>query len=123
MSTTSIDKMAKEINKALDEYASLEADKMKKCVKSAATFTKKEIQANAPVRTGAYKKSWTTKKTAEKSNSITMTVYSKDQYRLAHLLENGHAKRGGGRVQGHPHIKPAEEKGAERLEELIKKEL
>ena len=57
------------------------------------------------------KKSWRTKKTAETSNSLTVTVYSKDRYQIAHLLEHGHAKRGGGRVAEKEHIAPAEKNG------------
>jgi hypothetical protein len=70
-----------------------------------------------------YAKSWTTKKMAENSHTLQMTVHSKNRYQLAHLLENGHAKRGGGRVEGKPHIAPAEKNGELLLESLIKKEL
>ena len=73
---------------------------MKKAVKKTATEVKKEISANAPKDTGAYAKSWAVKKTKENSHSLEMTVHSKNRYQLAHLLEKGHAKRGGGRVAG-----------------------
>lgn len=96
---------------------------MKKAVRKTATAVKNEISANAPKRTGRYAKSWTAKKTKENSHTLEMTVHSKDCYQIAHLLEHGHAKRGGGRVPGKPHIAPAEENGAELLESLIKKEL
>lgn len=120
---TSINDMASEIMKGLTEYADLADTEMKKAVKKTATSVKKEISANAPKRTGKYAKSWTAKKTKENSHSLEMTVHSKNRYQLAHLLEKGHAKRGGGRVAGKPHIAPAEENGVEMLENLIKEAL
>ena len=101
---TSIDDLAEEIMQGLQEYADLANTAMKKAVRKSATQVKNEISANAPADTGKYAKSWTTKKTGENSHSLEMTVHSKNRYQLAHLLEKGHAKRGGGRVSGKPHI-------------------
>lgn len=120
---TSIDDMADEIMKGLTEYSELADSSMKKAVRKTATSVKNEISANAPVKSGRYKKSWTTKKVKENSHSLEIIVHSKDRYQLAHLLEKGHAKRNGGRVAAIPHIAPAEENGADMLESLIKKEL
>ena len=120
---TSIDNLADEIMKGLTEYADLTDESMKKAVRKTATSVKKEISANAPKNTGAYAKSWTAKKTKENSHSLEMTVHSKNRYQLAHLLEKGHAKRGGGRVSGRPHIAPAEENGVQMLEKLIEEAL
>ena len=116
---TSVDNLAAEIMKGLTEYADLAEEGMKKAVKKTAKSVKNEISANAPKRTGAYSKSWSAKKTKENSHSLEMTVHSKNRYQLAHLLEKGHAKRGGGRVSGKPHIAPAEENGVQLLEHLI----
>lgn len=120
---TSVDNFADEVMKILHRYSELADSVMKKAVRKTANSVKKEISANAPKRTGDYGKSWVTKKTKENSHSLEMTVHSKDRYQIAHLLENGHAKRGGGRVEGKPHIAPAEEHGAELLESLITEEL
>ena len=116
---TTVDAMADEIMKGLTDYADLADTSMKKAVTKTAKSVKDEISANAPKRTGAYSKSWTAKKTKENSHSLEMIVYSKNRYQLAHLLEKGHAKRGGGRVSGKPHIAPAEENGVQLLEHLI----
>ena len=115
MAGTGINDMADVIMKGLMEYADLAADTVKEAVADSAKTVKKEIQANAPVHTGAYKKSWAAKKTEETASSLTMTVHSKNRYQIAHLLEHGHAKGGGGRVSGKPHIAPAEEKGEKEL--------
>ena len=116
---STIDSLADDIMAGLREYAELADDAMKTAVKKTATSVKKEISANAPKKSGDYAKSWKATKVVENSHTLKMTVHSKDHYRLAHLLEKGHAKRGGGRVAGKPHIAPAEENGAEMLTNLI----
>lgn len=119
----SIDQMASVIMEGLTEYADLATEDVKEAVKKAGTQVKKEIQVSAPQSTGAYAKSWKTKNTKETANSLQVTVYSGNRYYLAHLLEFGHAKRGGGRVRAIPHIAPAEENGAKFLEEEIERRL
>ena len=111
----SIDQMADAIEKELEEYKDLTALEVKTAVKNAGNTVKKEISANAPVKSGRYAKSWRTKTTAETSTKLEGTVYSPSRDMLAHLLEHGHAKRGGGRVRAIPHIAPAEEAGEEKL--------
>ncbi len=120
---TSIDDMTAEIMKGMTEYAELADAEMKKAVRKTATKVKNEIAANAPVKSGRYKRSWTAKKTKENSHTLQMTVHSKNRYQIAHLLEHGHAKRGGGRVAAIPHIAPAEQHGEETLTKLIEKAL
>lgn len=119
----SIDALGKEVMNQLQTYGQLAAEDTKKCVRETGKYVKKEIKANAPKRTGKYKKSWAARDTAETSVSLQQTVYSPSRYMLTHLLEKGHAKRGGGRVRAIPHIAPAEEKGLEKLEKDLKKAL
>lgn len=119
----SVDQMAEAVMEGLLEYAELATDVMKDCVKKAGNTVKKETQAGAPVRTGKYKKSWAVKRQRETSNTLEVVVHSRNRYQLTHLLEKGHAKRGGGRVKAIPHIAPAEEKGIRELEEGIKRGL
>ena len=59
----------------------------------------------------------------EDSQSIDLVVHSRIRYQLAHLLELGHVKRGGGRVQAQPHIASAEERGNEKLVNTIRQKL
>ena len=120
---TSIDRLAETVMEGLREYADLATDEMKEAVVNAGKTVKKEIQENAPENTGAYKKSWTTKKVKETSNALELVVYSKNRYQLAHLLEFGHAKRNGGRVSGKVHSATAEAKGIEQFESDIEKAL
>ena len=121
--TVRIEEMAAEIMRGLEEYADLATEDMKNAVKQAGSTVRKEIQQTAPKNTGAYAKSWRTKTTKETASTMEVTVYSPSKYMLAHLLEHGHAKRGGGRVSAKPHIAAAEEKGEAELEREIQKAL
>ena len=121
--TVSIDEMAAAINEGLEEYANLSAEGVKSAVKKTSKAVKDQINGSAPVRTGRYAKSWKVKTTAESSQSLEQTVYSPNRYMLSHLLEKGHAKRGGGRVRAIPHIGPAEQAGIEMFESLIEQAL
>ena len=96
--TVSVDQLADAINAALQEYATLAAEDMKKCISDAGKTIRKEIRSHAPKESGQYGKSWRVKKMAEDSQTVEYIVYSPKRYFLAHLLEHGHAKRNGGRV-------------------------
>ena len=119
----SIDDMDNVIMKELERYAKLATDDMKDAVENTAKSVKKNIESSAPVLTGRYKKSWAVKNIRENANSIDIVVHSRNRYQLTHLLEHGHAKRGGGRVAGKPHIAPAEEKGKQDLINAIEEKL
>jgi hypothetical protein len=121
--TVSVDRLAETIMAGLTEYSDATTELVKTSVQQVSKDVKREISDNAPKRTGAYKKSWATKKVQETSNSLIMTVHSKNRYQIAHLLEHGHAKRGGGRVAAIPHIEPAEANGIEELKNKIERGL
>lgn len=121
--TIRIDELADTVMKGLKEYAQLAADDLKEDVKKAGKTVKEQIESTAPKKTGKYAKSWTVKKTKETSDSIQVVVHSKNRYQLTHLLEHGHAKRGGGRARAFPHIAPAEQAGTDQLLRDIERDL
>ena len=121
--TIRIDQLADTVMKGLEDYAKLAVDDLKTDVQKAGKKVKEQIESTAPKDTGKYAKSWTVKKTKETSDSIQVVVHSKNRYQLTHLLEFGHAKRGGGRVAARPHIAAAEQAGIDQLTRDIERDL
>ena len=108
--TISIDQLAAEIAKGLAEYSQDVIEKVNISSEKVGKAAVKQLKQTSPKRYGNYAKSWTMKTEPEVGQPHKRIVHVKaPHYRLAHLLEYGHAKVGGGRVEGRPHIGPAEE--------------
>ena len=120
MAKVKIDGLADAIIKELSEYNQEVTDGVKQEVKSVANECKTEIQQNSPKLTGSYRKGWREKTMYESADDIRISIYNKTDYQLPHLLENGHAKVNGGRVEGKPHIGPAEQNAEQKLLNRVK---
>lgn len=115
-----IDGMADAIVKELSAWSKEIVGALKEEVQAVGEDTAKELRQTSPKRRGAYARDWASKVTYDDWQDIRVTVYNKRHYQLTHLLENGHAKVNGGRVNGIPHISVAEENAARDLEKKVK---
>jgi len=115
----SIDDLAAEITLAVKEYTEDVSAAIEKEVDVQSRELVKAIRTDAPKKTGEYAKGWTRKKLRD-SGQTAYVVYNKAKPGLAHLLEHGHAKRGGGRVAGRPHIRPNTERTEKQLVDRIR---
>ena len=117
--------LSKALEKELNDFLEEEKDVVYKAVRETAKEVKDEIAENAPVgRREKYAKSWRSKETDHSLTTTGYVVYATaNGYRLAHLLEFGHAKCGGGRTRAIAHIAPAEQHGIESLEMKLRRDL
>ena len=115
--------LASAIAESLEEYAGLLQLDLEESVDAVSKETVAEIRKDVKSKfggTGDYAKSWASKKDVGSTTEYSRTLYVKDpHYRLTHLLEFGHAKVNGGRVEGRPHIAPAEQRAATKLERRL----
>jgi hypothetical protein len=118
----SIDNLADAIVSAVREYTEDVSEAIEQEVDATADEVLKEVQTNHSYRdrSGKYTKGFT--KTKQDKPGVTRrVVWNKKHYRRVHVLEFGHAKRGGGRVPAYPHLRPAYEKHGAKLPEKIKR--
>lgn len=103
MAQINVSALAHEIARTLEDYTETVVQKVNAASGEVAKAGVKQLKATSPKRTGSYAKGWTVK--AAGSAKI---IHNRTDYQLTHLLEHGHAKEGGGRVEGIPHIGPTE---------------
>lgn len=109
------------IAEILEEYGDDVAEGLRQAVLSVADIAKQEVKAEAPYRTGKYRRGWSVRKDTADRFRTDAIIHNRTRYQIAHLLEKGHAKRGGGRVEAIVHIAPAEQRAVKNLEEAVKR--
>lgn len=120
MSKVSIDGLADAVAKELASYSQDVADGVKKEVRQVAREMVQELKQTSPRDSGQYAAGWREKTEFESAEDIRERVYNAKKPQLTHLLENGHAKQNGGRVNGKLHIRPAEQEAEKKLTNGIK---
>ena len=119
----SIDDLDKAIQDELTIYSGEIIEDVKAIAKAKTSELVKLTKATAPVgkRKKHYKSYISSKKLGETARSISYLWYVKSpEYRLSHLLNNGHATRNGGRVKGTGFITKASEKVLDEYEEEVR---
>lgn len=114
-----IDELADAIAAELRAYSQEVAEDVKKSVHASADAAVSILRTTSPEDTGSYKKGWRKRTAFESESDIRLQVHNKTDYQLTHLLEDGHAKVGGGRTEGKPHIAPAADQAAQLLEKDV----
>ena len=104
-----IDQLAGEITRSLKAFSKEVVDKVNLSSEKVGNAAVKKLKQSSPRDKGNYAKGWTMTTQRELTQPHSRTIHNKKHYHLTHLLEHGHAKVSGGRVEGQPHIRPAEQ--------------
>ena len=107
----------------LDEYGEEIRSDLSASITETSNDTLKNLKSVSPVLTGSYRKGWRKKIETTRWGSISVVVYNETDWQLTHLLNDGHAKRGGGRVPGDGHIDRASEYASDLLVKKVEEKL
>ncbi len=103
--------LSSEVAKLVRKYHGDVCEVTKSLIKKTAREASDKLEEKSPKLTGNYAKHWTYGDFVWDTLGGSIKVYvAEPEHRLSHLLEYGHANRGGGRTPGRPFIKPVEEK-------------
>lgn len=126
MAAVSIDEFADKLTGILDKYGEEVTENMQDILRETAAAGKAQLKKSSPrsrvsLSRKHYADNWAVREEISRL-SASETLYNKSPtYRVAHLLEHGHAKRGGGRVAAIPHIKPVEQQLISTVENRLRR--
>lgn len=120
--------LAKKISQLLQEYGQEVHGAIDEALPVVGKETVTYLREHSPERSGQYERGWKTEIRKDRLDYQILYVFNAKKPHITHLLEFGHAKRGGGRVEAQPHIFDGEYEGGaygyslDKLEEeLIKR--
>lgn len=120
-----LDRLAESIGKILEEYGEDTVKDVDAAVRKAAQAGARTLRAESKAKFGGkgkYASGWTAKIEKERLGT-TGIIHNARTPGLPHLLEHGHANRGGGRTPGRTHIAPVEDKLVRDFESVLRKKL
>jgi hypothetical protein len=115
---TNINGLSNAISRELQLYLQEVNNNLEVAKEETAKKLVQDLKLISPKKKGDYKKGWRIKRARGK-----FIIHNKTEYHLTHLLEHGHAKRGGGRVQAQIHIAPAEDRALANYVEAVERQL
>ena len=122
MPKVTVDNLQSAVDSILKEYGEEVTENMDEIVKRVGKAGVQALKNESKTKfggTGKYARGWSSQVEKLRYGTI-VTIYNRTAG-LPHLLENGHAKRNGGRVSGTPHIAPVEERLVQEFTEGIEK--
>lgn len=122
---TTADKLAADVEKILAKYGEDVQANLSDIVKEMSKKGAKAVRSEAKSKfggTGEYAAGWTSRVETGRV-SAQGQIYNAKVPGLPHLLEHGHANRGGGRTPGRVHIATVEQQLIEEFEEKVKSKL
>lgn len=119
------DEIVKVVSEELKVYSHSITEGMKKandeCMKEFVEDTKRDAPKSGSHRSGTYTKNITSKTTLDTPNRKVNTWFVKNpEYRLTHLIKNGHATRNGKRTKAQDFITPNYNKLEKEYEDKVK---
>lgn len=122
---TPIDKLTQEVDKILQEYGEDVQDNLNEIVGDLTKHGAKTLRSQSRSTfggSGKYASGWTTKFESDRLSTQGI-IYNQSVPGLPHLLEHGHANRGGGRTPGRVHISTVEQALIKEIESKVKSKL
>lgn len=107
---------ADDVKKLLKDYHGECVEALTKVIPEVAKEATKKLKDESPKDSGEYAKHWTYTVNTGRLTTGAVVYGNAPTYRMAHLLENGHAKRGGGRTAPIVHIYPVMEWATDEVE-------
>lgn len=117
------DDLGSAVRSMLDDYREDVAGAVCAAVVETGKQALKTVREKSPKDRGDYGKGWrmTKAESGLLTHQTSVTIHNAKFPHLVHLLEKGHQKAGGGRVEGIPHVSIAEDEARKRLPELAQK--